>query len=80
MGNDVSGYGLAAFDDGVRFIIVDGMEVSPGDYRLPLLLHLGAPVVACAGAVAAVAAVARARAAGPADPPAGIDRGVRSEA
>ena len=46
---DGSGYWTAAFDDGVRFLFIDGREVSQGDYAPVLLVHLGAPVI---GAVA----------------------------
>ncbi len=49
VGIDVSGYWPAAFDDTVRFVLLDNMEVSPDQYRTALLVHLGAPV---AGAVA----------------------------
>lgn len=45
VGDDVDGYWHAAFGDRVRFVIVDGMEVTQGDYAWSVVLHLGAPVV-----------------------------------
>lgn len=48
---DLAGYWTAAFDSDVRFVIVDGAEVSPAAYRLRWLAHLVAPLVT-AGALA----------------------------
>jgi len=42
----------------VRFVLVDGTEVAPGDYGVVLALHLGAHVV---GAVVSVGAAVAGR-------------------
>ncbi len=52
VGGDRAGYWLAGFDDDVVFVLIDGTEVSQGDYVSALLTHLAAPI---AGAVALVA-------------------------
>ena len=50
VGDGLDGY-RTVFDDGVRFVLIDGVEVAPGDYGVALAVHLLAHVV---GAVAAV--------------------------
>lgn len=66
VGGDLDGY-WPAFDDGVRFVLVAGSEVDPGDYGVALAVHLLAHVAGLAAAVGAlVALVRRARADGPA--------------
>jgi hypothetical protein len=45
---DASGHWTAAFDDRVRFLLIDGQEVSQDDYTLVLLVHLAAPVIGAA--------------------------------
>lgn len=45
VGTNVSGYWYAAFDDGVRFVLIDGSEVSQGQYAPALIVHLVAPAV-----------------------------------
>lgn len=52
VGTDVEGVWYAAFDDGVRFVLVDGRgELSPADYRQDVLLHLGAGAAVVVGLV-----------------------------
>lgn len=46
VGSDISGYWLAAFDDGVRFILVDGQEIGQSTYARSLIVHLASPLVA----------------------------------
>jgi quinol-cytochrome oxidoreductase complex cytochrome b subunit len=46
VGDDIAGYWFAAFDDGVRFVIVDGTEVDQGSYARALVVHLAMPAVA----------------------------------
>lgn len=48
VGTELEGYRAAAFDDQVRFVLVDGAEVSPGEYVTVLVGHLAAPLVAVA--------------------------------
>lgn len=50
VGDGLDGY-WPVFDDGVRFVLIDGVEVDPGDYGVALAVHLLAHVV---GAVTAV--------------------------
>jgi hypothetical protein len=38
-GADVAGFATAAFDDQVRFVIVDGHEISTGSYARTLVVH-----------------------------------------
>lgn len=52
VGTDLAGWRLAAFDDRVRFVLVDGVEVTPGTYAAALVTHLAGPVVALAALVA----------------------------
>lgn len=61
VGTDISGYRIAAFDDGVRFVIVDGAEVSPSDYAVTLVVHLGAPVIGAISTGVALMVLARRR-------------------
>ena len=42
---DATGYLSAAFNDDVRFVLIDGREVSNGEYGMALVAHLGAPVL-----------------------------------
>ena len=46
VGSDISGYWVAAFDDGVRFIVVDGQEIGQSTYARALVVHLLAPFLA----------------------------------
>ena len=46
VGKNIQGYWPAAFDKDVRFVLVGGSEVSQTTYRIALLAHLGAAVVA----------------------------------
>jgi hypothetical protein len=39
VGTDVAGFLEATDGDAVRFVIVDGSEVSPGSYTRSLILH-----------------------------------------
>jgi hypothetical protein len=52
VGADLGGWRLAAFDDRVRFVLVDGAEVAPGSYATALVVHLVAPAVTLAALVA----------------------------
>lgn len=58
VGTDIRGFWYAANDDAVRFVLVDGVEVDPGEYRILVLAHtvvLPAVMVAAAAAAAWVA-------------------------
>lgn len=56
------------FHDGVRFSLIDGREVSEGEYAVALLTHLGAPVIgAVALVITTVAAIRLARTGGAPD-------------
>jgi hypothetical protein len=46
VGTNVSGYWYAAFDHGVRFVLVGPNEVTQRDYAPVLIAHLAAPAVA----------------------------------
>lgn len=46
VGDGISGYWYAAFNGGVRFLLIDGAEVSQGQYAPALMVHLAAPVLA----------------------------------
>lgn len=46
------GFLTAAFDDAVRFVTIDGREVSPDRYAWTLVGHLAATVLGAAGVVA----------------------------
>lgn len=61
VGTELDGYRAAAFDDQVRFVLVDGAEVSPGEYATVLVGHLAAPVVAVAALLVLAIALWRAR-------------------
>lgn len=50
VGDGLDGY-WRVFDDGVRFVLIEGVEVDPGDYGVALAVHLVAHVV---GVVAAI--------------------------
>jgi hypothetical protein len=65
---DATGYLLAAFDDDVRFVLIDGREVSTGEYALALLAHLGAPVVGTVALLLATVALVQVTRARPAPP------------
>lgn len=52
VGTDIAGYAVAAFDDRVRFVLVDDQEVTPAQYAVALVVHLVAHAVALAGIVA----------------------------
>jgi hypothetical protein len=54
VGGGLDGY-WPVFDDGVRFVLMDGVEVDPADYAVALAVHLLAHVI---GAVAAVGSCA----------------------
>ena len=54
VGTEAAGWRLAAFDDRVRFVLVDGAEVSPGSYAVALVVHLVAPAVVVVALVALV--------------------------
>jgi quinol-cytochrome oxidoreductase complex cytochrome b subunit len=49
VGTSIDGYWAAAFHHGVRFVLVDGNEVSQRAYATALVVHLVAPVVATLG-------------------------------
>jgi hypothetical protein len=49
VGTDMKGYEAATRTPMVRFVIVDGREVSPTDYKLVLAMHMGGAAVAVAG-------------------------------
>lgn len=59
--SDLSGYWYAAFDDNVRFVVLDGVEVSQGTYATAVVVHLAAPVV---GLLALIPSLVLARGAG----------------
>lgn len=61
VGTDITGYGVAAFDDRVRFVIVDDQEVAPAQYTVALVVHLAAHAVALAGIAAGAAVQLRGR-------------------
>ena len=55
VGSDVGGFWYAANHDAVLFVLVDGVEVDPGEYRLLVLTHtvvLPAVMVAAAAVAA----------------------------
>ena len=56
-GSHYDGYWRAAFDDGVRFVLVDGVEVATGDYAAALAVHLLAHLVGVVGLAGAVLAL-----------------------
>lgn len=58
VGSDVDGVWSAAFDDGVRFVLVGGAEISPSTYRFWVIAHLG---LALAAVVALVILVRQGR-------------------
>jgi hypothetical protein len=60
VGEDIAGYWLAGFGGDVRFILVDGTEVSQDAYVPVLLVHLAAPVVGAAALVVVLVALLRA--------------------
>ena len=64
VGTDVHGFWTAAFGGDVRFVLVEGSEVSQATYRAVLLVHLAAPVI---GAIALLLAALAVRRAHPAD-------------
>ena len=47
-GEDISGYWVAAFDDRVRFVVVDAQEVGQSTYARSLTVHLVSPLAALA--------------------------------
>lgn len=49
VGGDIDGYWPAAFDDRVRFVLIDNREVSQSSYAVALALHLVTPVLAVIG-------------------------------
>ena len=53
VGDDAGGYGMAAFDEGVRFVLVDDQEVTTREYRTVLVVHLAAHAAGLAALVAA---------------------------
>jgi quinol-cytochrome oxidoreductase complex cytochrome b subunit len=57
VGNDIAGYWFAAFDDGVRFVIVGGTEVDQGIYARALVVHLATPALAALAAGLGVVAL-----------------------
>jgi hypothetical protein len=59
VGEGISGYWFAAFDDDVAFLLVDGAEVGQGAYARALVVHLVAPVLAGAALAVAVSSVRR---------------------
>ena len=61
IGSDVDGYWYAAFDDGVRFVLLGGRGVSQGSYAATLVVHLLAPVVAVVGAGLSIRTLMRER-------------------
>lgn len=60
VGENLRGLWFAGFDDGVRFVLVGGVEVAPSTFALWVVVHLLAPLVAVAGVVAATIAGRRA--------------------
>jgi hypothetical protein len=58
VGEDVKGYEAAAAGDMVRFVVVDGREVSPLDFRLLLGVHMWGAALAVAVLVVALVIVA----------------------
>jgi hypothetical protein len=61
VGTELGGWRLAALDDRVRFVLVDGAEVSQGTYAGVLAVHLVAPVVAVVALVVLALLVRAAR-------------------
>lgn len=61
LGSGVEGVWYAAFDKSVRFVLVDGGELSPSSYRRDVLLHLAAGGAVAVGLVAVGAAWWRTR-------------------
>ncbi|MGC1511840.1 MAG: hypothetical protein WA797_02855 [Acidimicrobiales bacterium] len=49
VGGDIDGYWTAAFDERVRFVLIDNTEVSQSSYAAALALHLVTPVLAVIG-------------------------------
>lgn len=52
VGVDLDGYWVAAFDDRVRFVLVDGSEVTKGEYAVMLVAHLTVPLLGVAALLA----------------------------
>ena len=65
VGTEMTGYEVAASGDDVRFVLVDGREVSTSEYRRTAVLHLGAPFVGAAALVVALVALLRRAEQGP---------------
>jgi len=61
VGQGFTGYWTAAFDSGVRFVFVDGVQVEPGTYATALVVHLGAAVVGVVASTVLVRQVLRGR-------------------
>jgi hypothetical protein len=58
-GEDISGYWVAAVDDRVRFVLVDGQEIGQSTYARSLVAHLVSPLVAAASLAVAWRAVSQ---------------------
>lgn len=60
VGSDLAGW-RAAFDDQVRWILVDGSIIPPGDYAVIVAVHVMAPIVAAGALVVVGLALRRTR-------------------
>ncbi|QYG95250.1 hypothetical protein HC251_24340 [Iamia sp. SCSIO 61187] len=61
VGDDVDGWWAAGFSDEVRFVLVDGVEVSPETYSVTLVAHVVAPAAALVAVLVTGVVVARTR-------------------
>jgi hypothetical protein len=59
VGEGISGYWFAAFDDDVAFVIVGGSEVGQAAYARALVVHLLAPILAGGALAVAVTSIHR---------------------
>ncbi|HSP02041.1 MAG TPA: hypothetical protein VLR27_00975 [Acidimicrobiales bacterium] len=69
VGGGLDGY-WPALDDGVRFVLIEGTEVDPGDYGAAVAVHLLAHAVGVAAAAGTLALVVRRWRLSPASDPA----------
>jgi hypothetical protein len=60
-GTNAYGYWYASFNDGVRFVLVDGAEVSQTEYATAVIAHVAAPLLGIAALAMVVVAVIRAK-------------------
>lgn len=69
VGTNISGYWVAGFGHGVRFILINDTEMSQGEYVPALLAHLGAPIIGTVALVVVAVALIRRAQPDPSSPP-----------